>query len=98
MISINRAVLDTLAALALVSAAFGTAQYATAQTLYGELVGNVRDSSDAAVPGAAVTISNVNTNQSRQTVTDDVGSYSFATVEAGTYTLRVSKEGFSTTS
>ena len=31
-------------------------------------------------------------------MTEDVGSYSFATVEAGTYTLRVSKEGFSTTS
>lgn len=71
---------------------------AAAQTLYGELVGNVRDASDAAVAGATVTITNANTNQSRQTLTNEVGGYSFPTTEAGIYTLRVSKEGFSTVS
>src|SRR5215831_17617896 len=73
-------------------------QRGTAQTLYGELVGNVRDASEAAVAGATVTITNANTNQSRQTLTNEVGAYSFPTTEAGTYTLRVSKEGFSTVS
>src|SRR2546423_9904262 len=71
---------------------------AAAQTLYGEIVGNVRDASEAVVAGAAVTITNVNTNQSRQTVTNEVGGYSLPTVEAGTYTIRVTKEGFSATS
>src|SRR5215470_2872794 len=71
---------------------------APAQTLYGQIVGNVRDSSEAVVAGAAVTAVNVNTNQSRQAVTDSVGSYSLPTLEAGTYTVRVSKEGFSTAS
>src|SRR5437016_7554649 len=74
------------------------ANQGAAQTLYGELVGNIRDTSDAAVPGASVTITNVNTSQSRQTVTNDVGAYTFATVDPGTYTVRVTKEGFSTTS
>ena len=71
---------------------------AAAQTLYGELVGNVRDASQAVVAGATVTITNANTNQSRQTLTNEVGGYNFPTVEAGSYTLRVTKEGFSTTS
>jgi hypothetical protein len=33
---------------------------AAAQTLYGELVGNVRDASEAVVAGAAVTVTNAN--------------------------------------
>src|SRR2546422_507815 len=69
-----------------------------AQTLYGGIVGNVRDASEAVVAGATVTIVNANTNQSRQTATNEVGSYSIPTVEAGTYTIRVTKEGFSTAS
>jgi hypothetical protein len=71
---------------------------ASAQTLYGQIVGNVRDSSEAVVTGAVVTAVNINTNQSRQAVTDSVGGYSIPTLEAGTYTVRVSKEGFSTAS
>jgi hypothetical protein len=72
--------------------------HAKAQTLYGQLVGNVRDATEAVVAGAVVTAVNVNTNQSRQTITDLVGSYSIPTLEAGTYTIKVSKEGFSTAS
>jgi hypothetical protein len=73
-------------------------QHALAQTLYGQLVGNVRDASEAVVAGALVTAVNANTNQSRQTLTDSVGSYSIPTLEAGTYTIKVTKEGFSTAS
>ncbi len=100
MISIRFTSHHRLAMVILLSLAATTfiPTHAVSQTLYGELVGNVRDSSDAAVPGATVTITNVNTNQSRQAMTDDAGSYNFATVDAGTYTVRVSKEGFSTTS
>src|SRR5260370_27251013 len=61
---------------------------AAAQTLYGEIVGNVRDASEAVVAGAKVTITKANTNPSRQTVTNEVGGYSLPTVEAGTYTVR----------
>src|SRR5689334_20846197 len=66
-----------------------------AQILYGSAVGNVRDSSDAAVAGAAVTITNTQTNQARQALTNETGAYSVNTLEPGTYTLRVTKEGFS---
>ncbi len=67
-----------------------------AQVLYGSIVGNVKDSSEAAVAGATVTITNTQTNESRQSLTNDVGQYSFPTVQAGRYTVKVSKEGFTT--
>src|SRR5437773_4344066 len=56
-----------------------TSPVVQAQVLYGSLVGHVEDSSGASVPGATVTISNKATNQSRETITDEVGNYNFPT-------------------
>src|SRR5258708_4726069 len=67
---------------------------AVAQVLYGSIVGNVKDSSGAAVPGATVTIVNKETSQSRSAVTNEEGGYSFPTVQSGTYDVKVTKEGF----
>src|ERR1044071_435115 len=69
---------------------------AIAQLLYGSLVGNVKDASDAAVAGAVVLITNLQTNQTRQVLTNEVGASSLATIEPGSYRIRVSKEGFNT--
>src|SRR5437588_2916574 len=71
-------------------------QMTEAQVLYGSMVGNVKDASGAAIPGAIVTITHNETNQSREAVTDETGNYSFTTVPTGTYTLKVSKSGFKT--
>src|SRR5205807_6796185 len=68
---------------------------ASAQVLYGSLVGNVRDASDAAVAGAIVSITNTETNYTRQTTTNESGGYDLAAVPAGTYVLKVTKDGFS---
>jgi len=70
----------------------GVAAYG--QALNGSVVGNVKDTRDAAVPGATVTLTNTTTTQSRETVTDPAGNYSFATGQPGIYTVRVSKQGF----
>lgn len=43
---------------------------AMSQVLYGSLVGNVTDASDAPVPGAPVKITHVETNESRTGVTN----------------------------
>jgi len=67
---------------------------ACAQVLYGSLIGNVRDATGAAVPGAAVTITSKETNQVRTTATNDEGVYSVPTVQSGTYDVKVTKEGF----
>ena len=66
----------------------------SAQVLYGSIVGNVKDASGAAVPGANVTILNKETNQSRTAVTNEEGGYNFPTVQSGTYDVRVTREGF----
>src|SRR5713226_7732612 len=80
-------------ALALVALAPITAN---AQVLYGSVVGNVKDTSEAAVAAANVTITNSLTGVSREAVTNEAGGYSFPNVPAGTYDLKVTKEGFTT--
>jgi len=65
-----------------------------AQVLYGSIVGNVTDPTGAAVPGATVTIKQNETNWSRSGTTSDAGLFTFGTVPAGTYEIRISKSGF----
>jgi hypothetical protein len=67
-----------------------------AQVLYGSVVGNVRDATGAAVPGATVTITLIETKATRETVSDGTGSYRISTVQPGTYRLDVSLTGFLT--
>jgi hypothetical protein len=64
--------------------------------LYGSLVGNVKDPSDAAVEGATVTLTSIDTRQSRETTTSAEGAFDFATLPPGNYELRVSRPGFNT--
>jgi hypothetical protein len=71
-------------------------QGSQAQVLYGSITGNVRDANGAAIPGATVTIIHKETTQSRSTVTDGSGNYNFPTVQTGTYTLKMSQQGFKT--
>ena len=68
---------------------------ASGQVLYGSLVGNVSDPSGGAVAGASVTITHQQTNQSRQTATNESGSYTFSTVPSGSFTVQVTVPGFS---
>lgn len=73
-----------------------TAVSADAQVLYGSIVGNVTDNSGAVISGATVTINNKSTNQSREIVTGADGSFSFPTVQTGTWNVSVTKSGFKT--
>jgi hypothetical protein len=67
---------------------------AQAQILSGSMVGNVKDASQASIPGAEVTIRNTETNQSRTTITSDVGAFTFATLPPGDYEVSITKVGF----
>ncbi|MEO8662838.1 MAG: TonB-dependent receptor [Bryobacteraceae bacterium] len=71
-------------------------QRAPAQVLYGSLVGNVKDSSDAAVAKATVVATNKGTNQSREVATDESGGYSFTDLQGGVYNLKIGQQGFKT--
>jgi hypothetical protein len=70
------------------------AQPLSAQVLYGSIVGNVSDPTSAAISGARVVITNLATNPTRETITNSVGLYNFATVPAGTYRVEVTQQGF----
>jgi hypothetical protein len=71
-------------------------QSGQAQVLYGSIVGNVKDKSDAVVAGATVKITHKETNQTRETTTRADGSFNFPTVQTGTYEVTVAKVGFKT--
>ena len=64
------------------------------QILYGSLVGNVTDPSQAAVAGASVTITNQGTGAKRSLITNNDGSYAFVNLDPGEYKVEISKDGF----
>lgn len=71
-----------------------TVPQARAQVRFGSVVGFVADSSQSAIGGASVTLTNVGTNERRVLQTDAAGNYSFANVPAGLYTVDIEKAGF----
>jgi hypothetical protein len=72
-------------------------QPASAQVLYGSIVGVVEDPSGAVVPGASLSITNVATSAVREIVADTQGRYTAVNMPAGTYTIAVTAPGFRTT-
>ncbi|MGA9984448.1 MAG: carboxypeptidase-like regulatory domain-containing protein, partial [Acidobacteriaceae bacterium] len=84
-----------------VAAAFwactGLAIHAFGQaTNTGTVVGEVSDPSGALVPGATVMLTDVSAGVKLSDVTNASGKFAFTTVPPGTYTITVSKAGFST--
>lgn len=67
---------------------------AFSQTLNATLLGNITDVSGAVVPGAKVTITEVNTNVSRIGQTNESGNYLFPNLPPGTYSVTVEATGF----
>jgi hypothetical protein len=70
---------------------------ATAQTTVGtgSIVGTVSDSSEAVVSGASVTITNLETHQVVNAVTNSSGSFNSGALLPGDYKTLVSAKGFS---
>src|SRR5437773_614627 len=67
---------------------------ADAQAVKGGLLGNVSDDAGLSVPGASVTITEVNTNISYTAITNDSGYYVFANLKDGTYRVAAELTGF----
>ena len=59
---------------------------AGAQAVSGTILGFVKDSTGAVVPGATVTLVNTGTGYSRSVVTDASGEYTAPLIPTGTYT------------
>jgi hypothetical protein len=67
---------------------------AWSQSVQGVITGTITDPTGAVVPGATVTITNAGTNISQTTTTGSDGSYRFALVPPGTYTLEIKAANF----
>src|SRR6516162_10382111 len=69
---------------------------ASALTGLGTVSGTVRDPSEAAVPGAQVTVTSTETGLARSAPTSSTGSYYFGALPLGPYRLTVERQGFTT--
>ncbi len=84
----------TLPCLLLVAAVVLCPQRGVAQALYGSIVGDVKDSSGAVMPGATVVATNKSTGLIREAVTDEGGRYQLANLPAGVYSFKATQQGF----
>ncbi|MES2222269.1 MAG: carboxypeptidase-like regulatory domain-containing protein, partial [Acidobacteriota bacterium] len=65
-----------------------------AQIATGGVTGTVKDAAGAVLPGAAVTLTNTQTNVVQSTQSTSTGTYVFTAVPVGIYTLKASHAGF----
>ena len=73
------------------------AQEMNGQAADGNLVGTVVDQSGASIQGATVETTNTTTGVKATTLTNMQGAYRFNDILAGTYDLKVTRTGFTTT-
>jgi hypothetical protein len=67
---------------------------AHSQQTAGSIVGTLTDPSGALTPNVELTITNVNTNTVRNTVTDNSGNYTVPFLVAGSYRITAAAKGF----
>ncbi|MCX6538525.1 MAG: TonB-dependent receptor [Acidobacteria bacterium] len=84
---------NTLVTAVLVLMALGIAGHAAAQST-GRLVGKVADTTQGVLPGATVTVAEVNTGSRRDTVTNERGEYLVNGLPRGVYEVTVEMPGF----
>lgn len=79
--------------LAVLALAF--ALYVAAQDVTGKIAGIITDPTGAAIPNASVTATNAATGASKQSVTDNTGSYQIRELPPGNYQVEAEAPGFS---
>ena len=71
---------------------------AFAQATTGRISGVVKDSSGGVLPGVTVTVTEMRTGFTQDTVTGAEGLYNFVALPLGSYTVNAALEGFKTAS
>jgi hypothetical protein len=92
--SFNWRACSSILSLFLLLASVFIAIPAQAQVLYGSLVGTVVDPTGAVIPNATVTVTESRTGATRDEKTDGAGRYNVANLAPGTYSVRVTAQGF----
>src|SRR5262249_50693472 len=64
------------------------------QTSTGGMTGIVSDPAGAVIPGVKLLITNLETNDSRRSATNETGGYSFTTLPPGRYRFEAEHSGF----
>ncbi len=67
---------------------------AMAQESRGSILGTITDAQKAVVPGAEIVVTNVGTNQSRTTISNDSGYYEVPLLDPGDYAITAELAGF----
>lgn len=80
----------------IVSLVFVAGVVAQTQSTTGTIQGTVLDANGAALPGATVDIKNIDTNFTRNLVTDEDGRFVALSLPPGRYTVTITKQGFAT--
>lgn len=73
------------------------AQSAAAQQITATISGTITDPNGAAVPGAIVTATSIETGLAKTATTGDGGNYTITFLQPGTYNITVNKIGFAQT-
>src|SRR6266849_2651156 len=89
---------STFAGLLLLVAVLSSIPAAGQTANSGIVLGTVTDPGGGVVPDATADLTNAATNDTKTITTNSSGQYVFPNVAAGSYTLKISKQGFSTTS
>lgn len=74
---------------------FAFSVFALAQSTTGRLLGNV-SGPDGLLPGATITATDNQTGRSETTTSNDSGAYKFERIAFGSYTVKISVNGFKT--
>jgi hypothetical protein len=91
----NRLRLSVFLSIALIGLLLASAAHA--QILNGTITGTVKDPTDAVVPNASVTVSDLATNQQYKTQSDETGVFTVANLPNGFYKVLVEHPGFAKT-
>ncbi len=70
------------------------ARAASGQTTAAQITGRITDPSGAVIVGASVVATNADTGATRETTSNEAGSYAVPLLEPGLYTLTVKQTGF----
>jgi len=78
----------------IVALLFASVSGASAQAVTGTLLGTVTDSESLPVPGAAIAITEVNTNIRSEVTTNSNGNFVFSSLRNGVYRVEAELQGF----
>ena len=86
--------LTCLLAMVVAVAGFMLPVAARCQISTGDILGNINDPSGAALPGAAIVLTNTQTQERHTITSDQAGEYVFTQLQPGQYSIEVNAKGF----